>query len=251
MPDAFAAKIDAYVDAELPPEEMQAMSAHLESCASCSADALRRTRLKRAVRIAGSRYTASADFRRRVSEQIAPSRSSRFRLWAPAFALIAAALVVAFLAATSWVRGGERRQLMAQVADLHVTTLASSNPVDVVSSDRHTVKPWFQGKLPFTFNVPEFAGTEFTLVGGRVVYFNHQPGAELLVDLRKHHMSVFIFQDSGGLRRVLGSNARWATPASFTTVSWSEGGLRYFVVGDAGREDIARVTELMKTANGS
>ncbi len=251
MPDSFAEKIDAYVDAELSPEEMQAMSAHLKSCAACTADALRRTQLKRSVRIAGNRYTATADFRRRISEQIAPRRSSRWRLWVPALALVAMALVVAFLAATSWVRGSEREQLMAQVTDLHVTTLASSNPVDVVSSDRHTVKPWFQGKLPFTFNVPEFGGTEFTLVGGRMAYFNHQPGAELLVDVRKHHISVFIFQDSGVLQRVLGSKEQWQAPASFTTVTWSAGGLRYFAVGDAGRPDIERLSGLMKAAAGS
>ena len=59
--------------------------------------------------------------------------------------------------------------------------LASANPYDVVSSDRHTVKPWFQGQIPFAFNLPEFAGTEFTLLGGRLVYLHQQPAAQVVV----------------------------------------------------------------------
>ena len=76
------------------------------------------------------------------------------------------------------------------MADLHVSDLASANPYDVVSSDRHTVKPWFQGKIPFAFNLPEFAGTEFTLLGGRLVYLHQQPAAQLVVGVGKHRISV-------------------------------------------------------------
>ena len=64
---------------------------------------------------------------------------------------------------------------MSELVDLHVATLASSNPIDVVSSDRHTVKPWFEGKIPFTFNLPELQNSPFTLVGGRVSYLNQSP----------------------------------------------------------------------------
>ena len=60
-----------------------------------------------------------------------------------------------------------REQALAELVDLHVATLASANPVDVISTDRHTVKPWFQGKLPFTFNLPELQNSSFKLVGGR------------------------------------------------------------------------------------
>lgn len=56
----------------------------------------------------------------------------------------------------------------------------------VVSTDRHAVKPRFQGKIPFTFDLPEFSGTEFTLVGGRMVDFHQQPGAQLIVSIRQH-----------------------------------------------------------------
>ena len=68
---------------------------------------------------------------------------------------------------------------MSELADLHVATLASSNPVDVVSTDRHTVKPWFAGKIPFTFNLPELQDSPFVLVGGRVSYLTNRRGRSL------------------------------------------------------------------------
>ena len=89
--------------------------------------------------------------------------------------------------------GLERQHVFSELADLHVATLASATPVDVISTDRHTVKPWFEGKIPFTFNLPELQGTEFSLVGGRVTYLSQAPGAHLLYRLRKHELSVFIF----------------------------------------------------------
>ena len=78
-----------------------------------------------------------------------------------------------------------------------MATLASANPVDVISTDRHTVKPWFEGKIPFTFNLPELEGSPFALVGGRVSYLNQSPGAELIFRVRQHQISVFIFQERG------------------------------------------------------
>ena len=79
---------------------------------------------------------------------------------------MAAALVLAVtVSALMMVRHSSRDQAVAQLLDMHVAALASGNPVDVVSSDRHTVKPWFQGKLPFTFNLPELQGSNYTLLG--------------------------------------------------------------------------------------
>ena len=103
-------------------------------------------------------------------------------------------LVVAVLVTVK--RNGEQ-QLMSELVDQHVATLASPNPVDVVSTDRHTVKPWFAGKIPFTFNLPELQDSPFVLVGGRVSYLNQSPGAELIFRVRQHQISVFIFQEKG------------------------------------------------------
>ena len=130
--------------------------------------------------------------------------------------------------------------------DLHVATLASSSPVDVVSTDRHTVKPWFAGKIPFTFNLPELEGSPFVLMGGRVSYLNQSPGAELIFRVRQHQISAFIFQE----RALDGmpSNETASTNLSFGVRSWSRNGLRYFVIGDASPEDLDKLSELLKAS---
>jgi anti-sigma factor RsiW len=129
------------------------------------------------------------------------------------------------------------------LVDLHVATLASDNPVDVVSTDRHTVKPWFQGKLPFTFNLPELQSSPFKLLGGRVAYFQHNPGAQLLFEVRSHKLSVFVFQDRPGA-----TPPRTAREMAFNSETWSAGGLRYVVIGDAGPADIHQLSELLRAA---
>jgi anti-sigma factor RsiW len=119
------------------------------------------------------------------------------------------------------------------LADLHVTTLASANPVDVISSDRHTVKPWFQGRLPFSFNLPDLAGTPFQLIGGRVAWLRQNPGAHLLFQIREHRISAFIFQERPEWGR--------AGAAPFPCDSWTQGGLRYFLIGDANPSDLRQL----------
>jgi anti-sigma factor RsiW len=142
--------------------------------------------------------------------------------------------------------GGREQQLLSELADLHVATLASSNPVDVVSTDRHTVKPWFAGKIPFTFNLPELQDSPFTLAGGKVSYLNQSPGAELIFRVRQHQISAFIFQEQA-LRRAHPEDAM-QTALSFNVRSWSHNGLRYFVIGDASAQDLDKLSELMKGA---
>jgi anti-sigma factor RsiW len=140
-----------------------------------------------------------------------------------------------------------RNQIFSEIADLHVETLASSSPLDVISTDRHTVKPWFQGKIPFSFNLPELQNTEFALIGGRVTYLEQTPGAHLIYDVRKHHISVFIFPERS-LPIKLGENPFSPIPLNFNMETWSQGGLRYMVVGDASIADIDGLATLFKGA---
>jgi anti-sigma factor RsiW len=139
-----------------------------------------------------------------------------------------------------------RQRVYSELADLHVTTLASATPVDVVSSDRHTVKPWFEGRIPFSFNLPDLNGSGFTLVGGRITYFAQTPGAHLIFRLRNHEISVFIFQDRGLESANLSSGVIHAL--SFTVDNWAQNGLRYFVVGDVSSDDIAALSRLLRGA---
>jgi anti-sigma factor RsiW len=110
------------------------------------------------------------------------------------------------------------------------------------------VKPWFQGKLPFTFNLPELQTSPFKLVGGRLTYFQQSPGAQLLFEVAKHQISVFIFQNRTELSR-LNSGSSLSKKLAFNTETWVDGGLWYFVVGDASPSDVHDLSELLRNAN--
>ena len=246
--DIWQPKLDQYLDSELSAEEMRGMDAHLRECGSCSGDALRRMQLKRATRFAGRRYAPSTEFRRRIERKVATKSPARRWLWIPALAVAAVVLLAAVVTVGRWYERSRSQQLLAELADIHVADLAGSTPVDVVSSDRHTVKPWFQGKLPFTFDLPELQATGYTLVGGRVAYLEHEPGAHLLYDVGAHHISVFIFRDRPEIERAFPARDSSSRVLSFHVESWAKGGLRYIVFGDASPEAIQGLSRLLKQA---
>jgi anti-sigma factor RsiW len=165
------------------------------------------------------------------------------------FAAAAAVILVVGAVTSTYVgtRSG-RGQVFSEIADLHVATLASSSPVDVISTDRHTVKPWFQGKIPFAFDLPELQNSDFSLLGGRMTYLDQTPGAHLIYDVRKHHISVFVFQERS-LPAGLDDNFFAPKKLSFNMETWSQGGLRYFVIGDASAADIDSLAKLFKAAS--
>ena len=166
--------------------------------------------LKRNIQIAGKRFTPTAGCRRKVQQSIAsetaPSNISALR-WMTATTAAIAVLVVVGLTATLDNNESARVRNRSTVRSRTCTwrRSASSSLVDVVSTDRHTVKPWFQGKIPFAFDLPELQNSEFSLLGGRMAYLDQTPGAHLIYDVRKHHISVFVFQERslslpGGLK---------------------------------------------------
>src|SRR5882724_9685296 len=195
--ESWVKKLDAYLDGELPTEEACALNEHLNQCASCAAEGLRKVQQKRAVQAIAQKFTPDAAFRARVQKQIgSPKPTLWSRRWLPVFITAVTMVLVAgaFFLNLQHNRGSER-QLLSELVDQHVATLASANPVDVISTDRHTVKPWFEGKIPFTFNLPELQNSPFVLVGGRVAYLRQSSGAELIFRVRQHQISVFIFQE--------------------------------------------------------
>jgi anti-sigma factor RsiW len=247
--EQWRANLDAYVDDPQAPDsqaKFAALEEHLRTCSACSAEVLGRVQLKRATRAAAARYTPSAEFRLRVEKNIqAKRRPSWFAGRMPTLAGALAALLLIVASAQLWVRHAERQQAVAELLDMHVATIASANPVDVVSTDRHTVKPWFQGKLPFTFNLPELANSPYALLGGKLVYVHDQPAAQLLFELRKHDLSVFIAQQANG---TLGSNPSETHANGFSVESWSQAGLRYVIVSDTNQADVHALGELLRAA---
>jgi anti-sigma factor RsiW len=245
--ETWKEKLDTYLDGELTVEEMRSFDAHVHSCAACSSEALARVQMKRAVQLAGKRFTPSDDLRKRIENKIAPKPQRSFGLAWAFTAAMAVVLVAGFLSVNYLKNESAANHIYSEVADLHVETLASSSPVDVVSTDRHTVKPWFQGKIPFAFNLPELQNSEFTLIGGRMTYLDQAPGAHLIYDVRKHHISVLIFPEQSFQNNLKGKSE---TPEklAFNMETWSQAGLRFFVVGDASGTDIDNLAKLFKAA---
>jgi anti-sigma factor RsiW len=256
--EQWRGKLDLYADGELGPAEASVLRAHLNGCAACAVDALDRVQLKRSVQVAGKRYEPSAQLRAQIQNTIANTianstaksdskqpRPARGLGWKIVF--VPALVVLIFTLGVNFYVGrgrAARERVYSELADLHVATLASATPVDVVSSDKHTVKPWFQGRIPFTFNLPELRGSGFTLVGGRVTYLEQTPGAHLIFLVRKHEISVFIFPERAKEMPSLPEGP--VNALSFNTESWTQNGLRYFVVGDAAAEDIAALSKLLR-----
>jgi anti-sigma factor RsiW len=240
--------LDAYVDEGCTPEQLAGIEDHLQSCPSCTAETLNRLQLKRATRAAAAaHFTPSPEFRLRIEKTLQKSRKPFWRTaWLPACATAVALMLIA-VSVVALMRDRTRNQAIAQLVELHVDTLASTNPVDVVSSDRHTVKPWFQGKLPFTFNLPELQDSPFKLLGGKLVYFQNAPCAQLLFEVRKHQISVFILQDQPNPAN-LPTAVTPSTFRRFSVETWSEDGLRYVAISDTSPADVHSLADLLRAA---
>jgi anti-sigma factor RsiW len=229
-------QIGGYVDGELAASHDDEVSKHLKQCGECTLYAANEIHLKRAVSHAGKRYQPSAELRANVLKSIGASKSSSRYNWF-AFAAMAAVLVIVI---SLFALRASRADMGREIADVHLSTIASANPVDVVSTDMHTVKPWFQGKLPFTFNLPELGGSPFALVGGRVVYIRSTPMALLVFQYKLHKISMLI-----GPEKILGASDD--VGGGFHAVSWTKNGYRYVTVGDASIDALRDLSERMRT----
>ena len=250
--ETYRAQLDAYLDGELSRDEASTTWEHLRGCSDCAVESLNRVQLKRAVHAVGQRFQPDPAFRARIRNQLSSQGRSFWigRNWSIAFAT-AVVLVVFGVLFLTLKRGQENeRRLISELVDLHVATLASSNPMDVVSSDRHTVKPWFQGRIPFTFNLPEMQKSSFDLVGGRLTYLSQAPGAQIMFRIRQHQISLFIFpEDQLRKGRLSRANEMAWNHLQFNVRSWMQDGLRYFMVSDASSQDIDALAKMVKSAS--
>ncbi len=206
-----SALLNSLADGELSDDQFVNANRHLADCPHCTSAALAQSLLKSATARAGQRYTLPAHLRQDLArlsskESARPAASPRmpaspvrtFGSWSWATALAVLLLsVTLFLVQRDTQRASANGALTTEVADLHIATLAANAPPEVVSTDRHTVKPWFQGKIPFSFNLPSNLPTDTTLDGANLTYLANQPTAQLLFSIGKHHVSVFVQQKAG------------------------------------------------------
>ena len=235
-------KVTLYADDELDAQARERFSAHLTSCAECAAAANAQAEFKKMLRVAGKSFAAPPAVHAAVYRSIHPGRSvSPWWKWALGPLCLVLLGTIAFLLFSRT----DRDSIISGLVDQHITNLASASPVEVVSDDTHTVKPWFQGKLPFTFNLPDLPREgALQLIGGKVVYAGQQPGALLWYQAGRHKISVFVFRARPG-EGTKGFNRDW----SFGVNSWVQGGLQYYLVTDANQSEAGRLVSLFQEAN--
>jgi len=224
--DEAHALLEAYHDAELRPEAHAAVAAHVETCARCKAALAALERLSVAVQSAGQ-FTAPDRLRENVARLASGGRSRRSL---PRFALMAASylLVAALggLASYAIVKDGFRHEYEArELASAHARSLVGDRLVQVASSDMHTVRPWFAGKLDFAPEPRDLSAAGFPLLGARTDYIGGQQVAALVYGHDNHVINVFVSPASG----------RPAAPhvvRGFSVVEWDRGDLRYRAISD-------------------
>jgi anti-sigma factor RsiW len=198
--------LNSIADGELSVDQLAIANRHLADCPQCTSTALAQTLLKSATAKAGQRYAPPPHLEQHLANLLKeessrpktaptqppakPARGLDSLGWAAALAIL---LISASLFLVQRNSPGNSA-LLTEVSDLHIATLAANSAPQVISSDRHTVKPWFQGKIPFSFNLPQNLPADTTLDGANLTYLRNQPTAQLLFSIGKHHVSVFVQQ---------------------------------------------------------
>jgi len=234
------ALLPAYLDGELDLAHSLEVEEHLRECQVCAAALQPLRKAKEVVAEYAPYYTAPADLRRLVTKQAAaqlapppPSwRSSRSLL------LMAASLCVAALVWRSVPYAGRSSAdaIATEVTAGHVRSLLASHLMDVPSSDHHTVKPWFTGKLDFAPDVPDLAAKGFTLAGGRLDYLNGRTVAALVYRRRNHVVNLFTWP-----AETPGAAPRSITKDGFHLVHWSRAGMEWWAVSDLNAAELMEV----------
>jgi anti-sigma factor RsiW len=260
--------VDAYLDGELDPVTNKEIEAHLQNCSACDqlfkehhavvgaigavapyhkAPAGLRERVQAALRdqIPASAAGAAPELESDVTRKQRDVRTLLFEMpwnWLGLAAALAVAVLLVWNLAPDLRRPGAEQFLATELIASHVRSLMVDHLTDVASSDQHTVKPWFDGKLDFAPLVVNPASDGFPLVGGRLDYLNNRPVAALVYQRRKHFINVFIWPAETSDARV----TKAITRQGYQLLHWVDHDLHYWAVSDVSDNELVALRELIE-----
>jgi anti-sigma factor RsiW len=246
--------IDFYLDGELDALRSAEFELHARGCSECTPQIERAGKLRSAIRESAPYFAAPAALKLRIRDALrfeagvggaesAPRlKISYWRLAGAVAASIAAALVLIFTLRGHFTETYDEDDVADQVVASHVRSLMASHLTDVTSSDRHTVKPWFDGKIDFAPNVPDFSAEGFPLTGGRLDYINRRPVAALVYQRRLHYINVFIWPANSSIT----TRAKTETREGYNILHWQYSGMDYWCISDTSPDDLQALAKLLQ-----
>jgi anti-sigma factor RsiW len=238
--------LNAYLDGELDPIDATHFEERLGADATLNAQVEALRALRRALRSVLAEDVPSPELRRRIMRNLHLVPRADRNSW---LALAASFLIGAVLAGTLTYsalkpRGGD--DVAAEVVSAHIRALMAPQPIEVASSDRHTVKPWFNGRLAFAPTVIDLGAKGFPLVGGRIDVVNVVPVASLVYSHGKHLISLTEIPNTGGASAPVTRHLE----EGYLALTWSDGHVTYWAVSDAAADELENFTALIRAAAG-
>jgi anti-sigma factor RsiW len=238
--------LHAYVDGELDLANTRETERHFQSCADCRGTERAIRELRSALTSDAPAYRAPAHLRRNVRAALRREAKSTRQTLSPWLvfatgAAFAAVLVGAVLFQT--MPGVRGNTIVDQVVASHVRSLLAAHLVDVVSSDQHTVKPWFDGKIDFAPEVRDLSANGFPLVGGRLDYLDGKTVVALVYQRNKHPINLFITPEPTSRS----TSPTVVTRRGYNVFSWTNNGMKCWAVSDLNQAELREFTELVRT----
>lgn len=237
--------LHALVDGELDAGHAREVEAHLATCAKCAAATRDYRDIRKAMAAADLRYTAPPELRRRIEASLPQAQAPTRRALLKGFAMGSAVSAIAASGLFAiFLRGDDEARLQGEFVSAHLRSLQADHLTDVVSTDQHTVKPWFNGRLDVAPPVADLGSQGFALVGGRLDYIDGRPVGALIYRRRQHTINLFVAQGAG----IEARPAKMETVQGFNIRRWSDRGLAYWAVSDLSREELANFGEKYEAA---
>jgi anti-sigma factor RsiW len=234
--------IDLYADGELDPTAMLELEQHFKSCAACARALNNLQSLKKAVKQDALFFAAPSGLRQRIKAELpSPSKPVQQRPvwnwnWLTTAMAGAAAVCLALLLAVA--HPPKVQQLAQEIVSSHIRSLMANHAVDVASTDQHTVKPWFNGKLDFSPPVKDLAAEGFPLDGGRLDYINGRSVAALVFLRQKHIINLFIWPSE----EAKAEPVALASNQGYHAVHWADAGMVFWAVSDLNEKELMEFT---------